>query len=104
MMCPIEVFTGLRAHSRFIRTAPLRRYREMKVLDENRGKKIVNIDMFHAVLEEMHKEVLENNRLRRSRAEQIHNAKTNIVPINIAVGDYVMIRTKASRQHKLQSR
>lgn len=34
----------------------------------------------------------------------MHNAKTNVVPINFEVRDYVMIRAHAKRSHKLQAR
>lgn len=104
MRFPMEVLTGLRTHSLFICPAPLRVYGEMKVLDEGKANQIANVEMLHVALEEFHKEVLEINRLHRSRAQLINNAKNNIIPMNYSVGDYVLVRIHANRQHKLQFR
>lgn len=37
------------------------------------------------------------------QAQMIHNAKKDVLPINVEVGDYVMIRTSAERSHMLQA-
>lgn len=104
MRCPMEVFTGLKASPLIIRPLPLRKYMSVKALDEARTMQVINIDRFHQALENIHKEVSDNNTANRSRALKWHNAKTNVTPLNINIGDYVMIRTHAHRNHKLESK
>lgn len=40
----------------------------------------------------------------RARARQKHNAKTKVLPLNINIGDFVMVRVNAKRGHKLQTK
>lgn len=40
---------------------------------------------------------------RRTQDQMRHNAKTNVVPINIELGGYVKVRRHAKRLLKLQS-
>lgn len=35
--------------------------------------------------------------------QKCNNAKTNVLPLNITVGDYIMTRNHAKREHKLKS-
>lgn len=76
----------------------------MKELHGDRAKQIANIEMLRAGLEEKNKDILDNNQLRRLRTQCIHNGEANTMPMNIAVGDYVIVRTHANRQQKLYSR
>lgn len=51
----------------------------------------------------MRKGVSNNNQKWRSQAQNTHNAKTNVLPINIDIGDYVMVPTHTKPSHKLQA-
>lgn len=78
-------------------------YRELNAVNETGVLEILNIEAVHEKLEEMRLEVADGNKLRRKRAQSLHKAKTNVLPINIAVGDYVEIHSPAERKHKLEA-
>lgn len=104
MRCPMEVFSGLKPPSLIVRPLPMRTYRDMETLNAARCQSILNINDVHQALEVMHKEVFKRNQTRRTRAQLIHNAKTNVLPLNIDIGDYVMVRVSVKGNHKLQSK
>lgn len=64
---------------------------------------IINIDALHEFLEEFLREVGENNSMSSTRAQTWHGAKTNMQPLNVSIGGYVMVRTPAKREYKLQT-
>lgn len=72
-------------------------------IDVERWQRTTDIRSVHGVLWQMHKEVCNNNNQRRSRAQQIHNARTSVLPISIGIGVYVVICAHAKRNLKLQS-
>lgn len=100
--CSIEAFTRLQASPLLVRPTPLRTYKDPNSLNEARLNVILNIDAIHGVLEKFHKEVKSNNKMERTRVQRRQNAKKNIQPVNITIGDYVMARTHVKREHKLQ--
>lgn len=100
----MEVFICLKAEPLLVRSSPLRMYRNAHGTDEARIATISDIEALHNALENVYKEVSKRNRMNRTRAQKWQNAKTNVLPLNITVGDYVMIRTHAKREHKLQFR
>lgn len=44
------------------------------------------------------------NATRRTRMQKIHNARTNVLLLNICVRDYVMTRWHARKRHNLQTK
>lgn len=72
-------------------------------IDEERGRQIIDIERTHDALQQMRKELWDSNQLRRMQAQQTQNDHTNILSVNTEIGDHVMIRTHAKRNHKLQS-
>lgn len=60
----------------------------------------MEVDAHHKSLEKIHKQVADNNEHSRTSAQQLHNAKTNILPQKFIVDDYVMIRSHSKRQNK----
>lgn len=58
---------------------------------------------WHKVLEGIHKEVRDNNQKMRTKSQQIHNEKTNVVPFNFQLGDYVMMHPANARHKKLST-
>lgn len=99
----MEVFLGLKPSPLVIRPLPLRRYCDLNSVSEERCKQILNLGTLAEALDQRHKEVNMQNQYRRKQAQRIHNAKTNVSPWNIDVGDYVMVRTHCNRNHKLQT-
>lgn len=93
----MEVFTGLKPSPLLVRLMPLRMFKDVKVLDEARTPELINITTVHEVLDQMHKDVSETNAIRHTRAQKIHNARTNVLPLNINVGDNVRIRSMRER-------
>lgn len=64
----------------------------------------MNIDALHEVLKKVYKEVQSKNETEPTQVERLHNAKTNIQPVNITIVNYVMVRAHAKREHELQSK
>ena len=52
----------------------------------------MDIDKFHKVLDEMHKDVSEASSQSRRAPVDSHNRKTAIRPINFSEGDFVLKR------------
>lgn len=100
----MEIFTGLKTPPLLISPTPLRIYKDVRATDEAKMAEIINIAVLHEAVEKVHKEVEKKNTANRTRAQKWYNAKTNVLPLNIAIGDYEMIRTHAKREHKLQSK
>lgn len=73
---------------------------DLKAIQEARMKEIVDIDPLHEVLEKDHGEVSNNKKMERSRAQKQHDAKTNVQPVYIGIGDFVIVRTQAKREYK----
>lgn len=69
-------------------------------MQEVEMKEIVVIDALLKVSEKVHREVSDNNNTERTRAQDQHNAKTNIQHVNIGIGDYVTVKTYAKCKHK----
>lgn len=103
MRCQIGVFFGRRPSHLVAIPSPLHRYRDLKSLEEERCRQTVSINTMHESLERMHEEVAANNRKRQTLAQRSHNAKTNILAVKCDVGSFVMIRTHAKGNHKLQA-
>lgn len=85
--CPMEVVKGLEPSALLLRSIPLIKSIELKALNEARAKEVMNIGAIHESLEEMHREVGKGNELRCQRARRMHNAKTDLLLLNIIVGD-----------------
>lgn len=49
----------------------------------------------------MRKDVSDRNRLRGNRAQNMHSAKTNVLPLNIDIGDYVIVRMHYKMAYRL---
>lgn len=104
LRCPMEVFSGLQPPAMVIRPIPLRPYRNMRTIDEERCKEIMNIGSMHDALQQMHENIVDRNRSRRTRVQKIHIARTNVLPLNIYISSYVVVHTLSKRNHKLQTK
>lgn len=104
MLSLLEVFTGLKPSPLLVSPMPLRKFKDIAAINEARTRELANITAPHEALDEMHKDVVESSSKQRTRAQKIHNARTSVTPLNIAVGDYVMIRAHARKEHKLQTK
>lgn len=100
----MRVFLRLEPSSLVFRPWPLKRFYYLKILSEERCKKLINVGIMQEALEKVHQDAHSRSERRSTRARLVHNAKTNILPLNIEVGDYVLIRTHAMRNHKLQAK
>lgn len=102
MLCPMKVFTGLNPSAHLVRPSPLRRFRDLKDINEERAIQLVNIRSIYEALAGMHKNISTRKEHKRTQSQTMYNAKTNVLPVNFEVGDYVMIRTHAKRSHKFR--
>lgn len=58
--------------------------------------------MLHEAFDQIPKDVAETNDMRRTRAQKVLNARTNVLTLNINVEDHAMIRSHTRKEHKLQ--
>lgn len=84
MKCPMAALTSLSLSTILIFLVPLKTYRGMKVLNEELVKSLVNINAMLDALEAMCKEVTAGKRMGRTEAQNIDNAKVNLLWINIS--------------------
>lgn len=82
---------------------PLHKYRDLAPQSHVRIDAITEVTRLHVALNEVHKTVSAGNTRRRTQAQKIHNARTNVTPITLHIDDYVMVRTDVQRKHKVQS-
>lgn len=99
---PLEVFKALKPTRPLLCALPISKHPEAETESEVRARQVIVIDRVQAALNDMHKDVSE--RCDSARARQIlkHNAKTNVLPANFAVGDMVLVRRAQKKGHKLQ--
>lgn len=97
----MEIFLGLKPSLRIVQPSPMRIYKNIKGIDEERSWQKTSIDKAHDALQRMYKKVCNSKSRRRSRAQLINNARTNILPISIKIGHHIMIRTNAICNRKL---
>lgn len=102
--CPLEFLIRFKPSPILIRPSPLRRSHDWNIIDEERCNQLVDIEKMHNPLAQMHKTISDINQRRRSEAQKRNNAETNVIRTKIEVGDYVMVRTNAKKEHKLQTR
>lgn len=76
----------------------------LKALNKAGIGEIMDINILQEALGKVHKGVKENNVKNCTCMQKWHNEKTNVLPLNIKIGDSVLIRTHAKREHKLQSK
>lgn len=98
----MKVFIGLKASPLLIHRSALRRYKVVRAIAEARTAEIININRLHETLEILQNEVEGKSMEDRTRAMKRHNAKSNLILLNITMGDYVMIRTHVHRDYKRQ--
>lgn len=64
--------------------------------------KIAKLDAAHQTLEQIRTEVTNGSEKCWTRVQKLLNAKTNAMPANFMLGDYVIILQHMKREHKLQ--
>lgn len=98
---PLEVFTSHKPKQPLLQPLPFEKFITSTSLSEVRAKQLINIEKIQENLEQMHKEVLDKVEKTREKSRAIHNRKTNVRPYNFHEGDFVLVRTKKHRVHKL---
>ena len=91
---PLEVMTGIRPN----RATPSPTAHCSALSSEARK---TLIESLQESLEHMHRDVKTRTDKERHRARAQHNKKTNVRPVNIAIGDFVMVRRATRGPHKL---
>lgn len=65
---------------------------------------MMHVESLHETQEAVHKEDVGNNQLMWARVQQIHDAQTRILQINIDIGQYVLIWVQEKKSHKLRTK
>lgn len=97
----MEVFLGLKPSPLGAVPRALRLYRDRESINAERCRQIADIRRTCTVLEQMHKALSNSNEKRHTQAQKTDNSKIEVLPINIDIVDYVMVRTHAKPSHKL---
>lgn len=88
---PLEVFTSHLPTRPLLRALPLERYGEVPAVSEALARQLINIDETQGALEARHRDVGERVTAARARAVSKHNSRTNVLPANFEVGDFVLV-------------
>lgn len=104
MLSLMEMFTELKLAHVLFKPMSFLKFRNLEALKEKCMKEFANVTASHETLHEMHKDVLHAKATRPASAQQLHNTKTNVSPVNTIVGDYVMVHTLAGKEHKPQAK
>lgn len=100
---PLEVFTGRKPQPMLNQLTPTHELAKHTPIEAARAREISKLPDLQIALQEMHRAVAEGNEKRRTQAQRSHNAKTRVTPVNFDVGDFVLIRSKKAKTHKLTS-
>lgn len=87
LRCPMQIFNGLKPYPLQIGPMPLKLYPDMKIVAEARCKLIINIESVHGAVGQVHKEISESIDANLKDAQRVHNAQTNVLPLNISLCD-----------------
>lgn len=102
--CPIKVFLEMRRSPWKALPEPFRKHKQPKSIHIKLCRQIfTNIESIRFTIERIHREILEGDNKQRTLAQKVYNARTSVLSINISIGDYVMVRTHAKRNRKLQA-
>lgn len=83
----MEVFTGLKSSRLIIRPMPLQNYKNLEALNEACKKELIYVIELQEALGQVHNDVVKSNAMPRTHVQKIHIARTNVLPLNITVGD-----------------
>lgn len=72
---------------------PFCTYWNLKAIEEEHCKSIMSLRDMHCALESMHTEIMEGKCARCTRVQMINNARNNVLPLDITMGDYVRVRS-----------
>lgn len=81
---------------------PLRTYRTLQGIDKEGLLSVMGVGKLQVSFEAIHEELSSRNEQMHTKAQQLHNARTNVLPVNIVVGDFLMVRVNAKQGHKPQ--
>lgn len=80
----------------------LRKNRDINSINSASIAAVTNISILRDALDDLRKDVAARISLHRARAQKLHNAKKIVYPLEITIGDNVMIRTHAMKGRKRQ--
>lgn len=101
-LTPIELFLGMKPALIMNPLYPFLPFDNIESLSKERATALIDISCLKQAMGEVHKEVAKQNEKSQIRAHAIHNARTNVIPENFTIGDYVMWPRRTSRSHKLE--
>lgn len=104
MRCPLKVFAGLVPSPLLVRSMPIMAYSSLQILGQAQTQAIVDVRKLQESLEAMHQELSIKNDKARIKAQQVYIAQKNVLPLNITIGDFVMVRIRGKRGQKLQTK
>lgn len=103
MHCPIEVFTSIKPLPFRARSAPLRNCRGLKAIITEQQRKTINIWNTIPAPEQIRNEVSDHSHTRWTQAQKTHNVKASVLPINVDIGNYVIILIHSKPHYTVQS-
>lgn len=102
MRCHMEVFTGPTLSPLLFRPTPMKTYRTLQAIGDERLRSVVNVGKLQKSFDGINKEKSSNSVRVHTKTQQLHNAQTSVLPVNIVVGDFVLVIVSAKQGHKLQ--
>lgn len=75
IQCPLKVLTGLKPSAILIRLSPLRHFHDLKIIDQERCNRLIDIEGMHNAFAQMHKYKSENTQHRRTQAQKCTTAR-----------------------------
>ena len=98
---PMEVFTGHIPTRPLLHALPLYSYRSIMSTDLSDVQRILDIEAMQNSFVAMHKDVKQNTDSSRQRQVDAHNRRTNVQPVNLQKGDFVLVQRATKKGHKL---
>lgn len=102
MLCPMTLFIRLNPLGHLIWPLQLWSFRNLKALALEKHSQRFNQKYLRRALVQMHMDIETRKQHERTQAPAKHSAKTNLLLINIKIGDYVIVRTNKKRLQRLQ--
>lgn len=93
----MEVFPVLEPRRIFARPLPTALVSRKTKMAQEMAMAVEPINDIHDVLEITHKAASDNNKGMMTKSQQTNHSKTNVIPFNFHIGDYVMMHRVSSR-------
>lgn len=100
----MELFTGRTPSPMLLCPMPLKSYLTLQALNNEKIHNIIDTKKSHEAPDNVHRIVAIRKEQDKTRARQEHNAETQVLPLNMNIRDFVMVRVNSKTGHDIHTK